>query len=212
MAMGAETRERFQADERAYWEQRDELLRRYAGQWIAVVDGQVVAVGDRSGEVIRAAYQRTGSKVGYVARVGQEDEVYRIRRIHRGYYDASYHSPVPRIAAQARNLEDSSSEAIEFTVDTGADLTVVTEDVADHLGLWEAAWRVAYVAGVGSATEQRQLYAGTVRLADHDVPVEFDCRDDVDENILGRDVINEYSLLVCAKRDQVVFEWVEERG
>src|SRR5437870_6003136 len=98
---GAATQERFRRDERAYWEQREMLLARYPGRWVAIVDGQVVAVGDRSGEVIRAAYERTGSRAGYAAHVGREDEVYRIRRVTRGYYDASYHHAVPKVAAEA---------------------------------------------------------------------------------------------------------------
>jgi hypothetical protein len=40
--------------------------------------------------------------------------------------------------------------------------------------------------------------------------VTTDCRDDIDEDILGRDAINEFALSVCAKRDQVLFETVED--
>ncbi|MDZ7311724.1 MAG: hypothetical protein ONB45_10640 [candidate division KSB1 bacterium] len=37
-----------------------------------------------------------------------------------------------------------------------------------------------------------------------------DCRDDFDENLLGRDVINEFEMTVWAKRDVVRFEWVSD--
>jgi hypothetical protein len=78
--MTAETKKQFEKEEQAYWQQRDALLKQYRGKWVAVVGGQVVAAGDHSGEVIREAHRKTGSKVGYVAHVGYEDEVYRIRQ------------------------------------------------------------------------------------------------------------------------------------
>ena len=115
--MTEEARNQFEAEQQAYWAQRDELKERYSGRWVAIVGGHVVAVGDDSGAVIREAFQKTGSRIGYVGRVGHEEIVYRIRRV--------------------------------------------------------------------------------------------DCRDDVDENILGRDVLNEFRLTLCAKQDQVEFEWAD---
>jgi predicted aspartyl protease len=208
--MSAETKRRFEQEEQAYWQQRDELLKQYRGQWVAIVGGQVVAVGNQSGEVIRQAYQKTGSKVGYVAHVGYEDVVYRIRQVTVGHYDHSYAPPMPRVVASAHHLIDVASADVEFVVDTGADLTILRDAIADAVGLWDSAWRTAKIAGMGAAPESRQLYAVTIRLADHDVAVEVDCRDDLDEDILGRDVINEFALMVCAKRDQVEFTWVED--
>jgi hypothetical protein len=76
MPMSQETQERFKAEEQAYWQQRDELLQRYPGQWVAVVGGEVVAAGDDSGAVIREAFRKTGSRVGFVQRVGDEDRVH----------------------------------------------------------------------------------------------------------------------------------------
>jgi hypothetical protein len=49
-----------------------------------------------------------------------------------------------------------------------------------------------------------------VEIAGQTVLVTTDCRDDIDEDILGRDAINEFALSVCAKRDQVLFETVED--
>lgn len=212
MSMKAETKKQFEQEEQAYWRQRTELLKRYRDKWVAVVGGQVVATGDRSGEVIREAHQKTGSTVGYVVHVGHEDEVQRIRQVAAGYYDHVYSLPLPKVITSVRHLTDGAAMEVELIVDTGADLTVVRHTVADVLGLWDSPWRTANIAGVGSASESRQLYAGIVRLADHDTTVEVDCRDDIDEDILGRDVINEFSLTVCAKRGQVEFEWVPTSG
>ncbi|MDQ3812541.1 MAG: DUF5678 domain-containing protein [Armatimonadota bacterium] len=207
--MSAETQQKFEQEKQAYWQQRDELLKQYRGKWVAIVGGQVVAVGDRSGEVIREAYRKTGSTVGYVAHVGFEDAIYRIRQVSAGHYDHSYYTPAPKVIAQVRHLRDDVSVETEFVVDTGADLTVLRSEFADDLDLWDSAWRTANIASISAVPEPRQLYSGTVRLADYDVEVQVDCRDDLDENILGRDVINEFALTVCSKRDQVEFEWVD---
>ena len=43
----AETQQRFRQEEAAYWQQRDELLKLYPGKWVAIVGGQVVAVGEQ---------------------------------------------------------------------------------------------------------------------------------------------------------------------
>jgi predicted aspartyl protease len=207
MPMSAETKDRFEQEERAYWQQRPELLNRNAGQWVAIVGGQVVATGDSSGAVIREAYRKTGSRIGYVARVGHEDELYRIRRVTSGYHDRSYNCPIPRVVASTSHLMGSPSADVDFVVDTGADLTILQEKVANQLGVWDSAWRSVRVAGVGAVPQVRSLYAVSVCLDNHDVPVEVDCRDDIDEDILGRDVINEFTLTVCAKRDEVYLEW-----
>jgi predicted aspartyl protease len=210
MPMSTEEKQRFEQEERAYWQQRDELVKQYRGQWVAIVGGQVVAVGDHSGEVIRQAHQKTGSRVGYVAHVGYEDVVYRIRQVTVGHYEHSYDPPMPRVVASVHHLIDAASIDVEFVVDTGANLTILRNAIADAVGLWDSAWRTAKIAGMGATPESRQLYAATIRLADHDIAVEVDCRKDLDEDILGRDVINEFALTVCAKRDQVEFEWVED--
>jgi hypothetical protein len=96
MQMSDAVRERFEEEKQAYWQQREDLPKRFAGKWVAVVGGQVVATGDSSGAVLRAAYDRTGSTVGYVAHVGHEDEVLRVRQVTTGSYDASYPLPIPR--------------------------------------------------------------------------------------------------------------------
>jgi hypothetical protein len=209
MPMDGQAKEQFEREKQAYWQLRNELLRQYADKWVAVVGGRVVATGDTSSGVIREAHEKTGSKMGYVAHVGHEDEVLRIRQVTQGYHDSAYDRPLPRVVAQGRHFTDAASQDIDFVVDTGADLTLLRHTVADSLGLWDSVWRTANIAGVGATPQTRLLYAATVNLADHDIAVEVDCRDDLDEDILGRDVINEFALTVCAKRDQVEFEWIE---
>jgi hypothetical protein len=38
--MRAETRQRFEQEEQAYWQQREELLKQYEGKWVAIIGGQ----------------------------------------------------------------------------------------------------------------------------------------------------------------------------
>ncbi len=208
MALNPRATDAFAREEQAYWALREELLRLFPGQWVAVVGGEVVAVGTDSSEVIREAIRKTGRTTGYVGHVGQEDEVYRIRRVHMGHYDRSRHRPIPMMHAAVSHITGTGEVAVALLVDTGADLTVLSADVADAAGLWDCPWRTARIAGVGAKPEARTLYVALVNVAGQEVLVEADCRDDLAENIMGRDVINEFSLTVCAKRDQVTFEHV----
>ncbi len=53
--------ERYFRDERWIFERMRELQERYANQWIAVVNGEVVASGSVLAEVERLAQERTGA-------------------------------------------------------------------------------------------------------------------------------------------------------
>jgi hypothetical protein len=72
----------FEREKRAYWQMRAELLKQYAHRWVAVVGGEVAAVGDSPTEVILAAYQASHSPVGYVNKVGDEAQA-RYRNLQR---------------------------------------------------------------------------------------------------------------------------------
>lgn len=80
MRMSPEAEQRLEREEAAYWRQREELLGMYEGRWVAVVGGEVVAVGDKPGSVIQEAVRKTGSTSGFVTCVGHEEAHYRIRR------------------------------------------------------------------------------------------------------------------------------------
>ena len=123
MPTDADAQERFDGEQRAYWQQRDELLQKYAGKWVALVGGQVVAFGDQMNKVAAEAWRKTGSGLMYVNLVGGED-----------------------------------------------------------------------------------VYNALVRISGQSVLATADCREDLGEDILGRDVINEFSMTLCQKRDQVEFE------
>jgi predicted aspartyl protease len=208
--MSAEAKQRFEQEEQAYWQQRDELLQRYAGKWVAVVAGQVAAVGDQMNKVAAEALQKTGSGLMYVNLVGGEDIVLRVRSASSGYYDQGYTPPMPSIEAPVTDVRQSASVDVSFVVDTGADLTLLRSDIADEVDLWNDTAGRLHVAGIGGSPAIRQLYNALVQIAGETILVTADCRDDIDEDILEPDAINEFSLTVCAKRAQVLFERIDD--
>jgi hypothetical protein len=131
--MSVEARQRFEQEEQAYWQQRDELLKQYAGKWVAIVGGQVVAAGDQMNRVAAEALRKTGSGLMYVNLVGGEGVVLRVRSASSGYYDQSYAPPMPMLTAPVSDVRLSASTDVSFVVDTGADLTLLRRDVADQL-------------------------------------------------------------------------------
>lgn len=75
----------FEAEKRAYWQVRDELLNKYSHQWVAIVGGQVVAVGDSADQVMETAFERVQARAMYINKVGDEDTALRkkIRQVER---------------------------------------------------------------------------------------------------------------------------------
>lgn len=210
MPLSAETQQRFEQEERAYWQQRDELLKQYAHKWVAIVGGQVVAVGEQMHKVAAEALRKTGSGLMYVNLVGGEDIVLRIRQVTSGHYNLAYAPPLPMVTAPVSDVRMNASTEVTFVVDTGADLTLLQSDVAEQANLWGDVAGRLQVASLGGTPQRRQLYNALVHIGGQAVLVTADCRDDIGEDILGRDVINEFALTVCTKRNQVEFEWVED--
>lgn len=198
MQSSEERREQFLAEERAYWAQRDELLSRHEGQWVAVVGGNVVAVGDQMNQVARDAFSRTGSPVMFVTLVGEEDFEITVRQVAAGRYDREYVPTMPKVMATISDMGGLRSGSVDFIVDTGADITVLTDRVAGPLELRMSPIAWARVGGLTGERERRILYGVRITLAGRPVTVTADLRGDIAEDILGRDVINEYELTLCA--------------
>ena len=126
----------FEEDKQAYWRVRDELLAKYAGKWVAVHKGRVVAVGDDLISVAHKAVAQDG--YAYTNKVGEEDKiVVRTRRVTFPY-DGGY-GPVamPRVTAVVRNPRDTRSKRITDAIpDTGADVTCLPEPDCQDLNLY----------------------------------------------------------------------------
>lgn len=209
MQSSEERRKQFLAEERAYWSQRDELLSHHEGQWVAIVGGQVVAVGDQMNQVARDAFSRTGSPVMFVTLVGEEDFEITVRQVAAGRYDREYVPTMPKVVAAVSDMGGGRSGVVDFIVDTGADITVLTDRAAEPLELRMSPIAWARVGGLTGARERRILYGALVTLAGKAVTVTADLRADIAEDILGRDVINEYELTLCAQDGVVRFRSCE---
>jgi hypothetical protein len=148
-----EAHQRFEREKQAYWAMREELLKQYLGQWVAVVNGQVVAAGNKMGKVMEEAFRKTSSKVMYVSEVGHEDRVLRIRQIATGKYDRNYRPAAPITTTPVSDLVETVPVTVDFLVDTGADLTVLRGDVAVKLNLFDAPAGFIHIGGVGVKPE-----------------------------------------------------------
>jgi len=114
MIIKEETRQRFEREKQAYWAMREELLKQYFGKWVAVVDGQVVAVRDQMGKAMAEAYNKTKSTVMFVSEVGNEDRVLRIRQTSLGQYDRVYNPALPTITTPVSDLLETVSVKTNF--------------------------------------------------------------------------------------------------
>ena len=94
-------------------------------------------------------------------------------------------------------------------MDTGADVSLLTEEICTALSLHDSPAGTALVRGLGVPAEHRVLCDAIISIGDHAIAVSVDCREDLNENILGRDVINEFDLTLCAKRGEVNFKWID---
>jgi hypothetical protein len=77
----------FEQDRLDYWAMRDELLAKYAGKWVDVHNGRVLAVADEPVSIMEQALAEDG--YAYTNKVGDEDKiVVRQRRLSFRYDDA----------------------------------------------------------------------------------------------------------------------------
>jgi hypothetical protein len=195
-------------EEQAYWRIRDSLLDQYRGKFVPIVNGEVVASGDQMSKVSAAAYRTTGSKVKFVTLVGEEDFEFVIRQTSGRFIGGSRYE-LPVVDASVSDLDASQELIAQFVVDTGADISILAEPSWSELELWRSPAGFASIRGIAGPAERRAMYDATIRIGGYAVDVAVDVRDDLAENILSRDVINEFALSLCAKRNQIIFDWVD---
>src|SRR2546421_2520641 len=156
--------------------------------------------------VTQEADERTQAEAMFVAQIGNERLELVIRTAAVGEYDTRYPRAMPIIDVSVANPRYSELLIEPFIVDTGSDITLVQDSLADRLDLWRLPSGRAEVSGIGSPPTQRQLFRARLTVAGVSSIVRVDCRDDISENILGRNIINLYAVFLCAKRDEVRFE------
>jgi hypothetical protein len=96
---------------------RDNLMKDHYGQWVAVVNGQVVSTGKKRGQVGYEAFLKTGSGVCFCAKVGFEDRILRFRQVASGYFDLDYDPSLPKAKILISDLRKSASESVDFLID-----------------------------------------------------------------------------------------------
>lgn len=70
--------EAFEQERRAFERLKPELLRTHRGQWVAILNGQVVESGSDKIEVLDRVYARFGYRPVYVQRVEEQPHIYKI--------------------------------------------------------------------------------------------------------------------------------------
>lgn len=126
----------FEQDRLDYWGMRNELLAKYAGKWVAVHKGRVIAVADEPLSIMEQALAEDG--YAYTNKVGDEDKiVIRQRRVSFPYDDAYSPTPLPRMAAVLHNFPQTKSKTVTDAIpDTGADVTCLPMDDCQDLDLF----------------------------------------------------------------------------
>lgn len=74
-----ESYESFMKEWNSYWALRDQIIRKYPGQFVAICGEEICAVADTLEEAAREAERKVGSRPMYVAKVGEELAPYMIR-------------------------------------------------------------------------------------------------------------------------------------
>ncbi len=156
----------FQKEKEAYWQLRDELLKTHLQQWVAIADGKVVAAGDSADDALAMAYQRVGPRPLYINKVGTEETASRkkIRQIESARYSTDYDPPMPMLTIEITNPKMTERTRVNFILDTGADISVLQEDVCAGLGLGDFLAEEALVTGIGESWEPWTLYAASITL------------------------------------------------
>jgi hypothetical protein len=66
------------AEERTFYKKRARLLRRYEGQFVALLHGRVIGHGPSDEELARQMFEKYGDKPFFIQRVEKEPTVYEL--------------------------------------------------------------------------------------------------------------------------------------
>lgn len=154
----------FEQDRQAYWAMRDGLLAQYAGKWVAVHKGRVVAVGDDPLAIMEQALTEDG--YAYTNKVGEEDKiVIRQRRMSFSYDDTYAPTPLPRVTAVLHNFPQTRSKTVTDAIpDTGADLSCLPEKDCQDLDLFLFPYYSGISHPFGGVSRQVTFYVARVEI------------------------------------------------
>ncbi|KPV65379.1 MAG: hypothetical protein AOA65_0241 [Candidatus Bathyarchaeota archaeon BA1] len=199
MGLCGEAKRKFDLEKEAYWEMRDELLKKYEGKWIAIVRGRVVAVGDTSYDVVEKASKIRVCGPIYINKVGEEKNVVRrYRRYGRSWlYDMEYDPPAPVVKGKLLKFDESLMvKEDKLLLDTGSDGSALSDVICKSLNVYEDPIGVFMVSGIGVRAEERVIYRARVDIDGFRAIAHVDCRDDITEVVLGREVLNRFRIIL----------------
>lgn len=117
-------------------------------------------------------------------------------------YDDSYDPPAPIVPLYLSNASGSDGIIVPALVDTGADATVVSEEVAEQLALPVVGY--AEISGVGGTAREVALHAALLRLGGAELMVKVAAFDD--ECIVGRDLLSRFVTRLDGPNKTLSFE------
>lgn len=202
--------EAYLANEKVYWQQREQLVQRLANKWVAVHNGQVVAVGEDMATVMDEVGKQ-GLCDAYIEKVGGEsDTVFTIRhRREIGFaYDSSYIPPIPRIEVKFLNFQQSHHATYTDVIpDTGADNTVLPFGDCAAASIFSSPFYSSFSRGIDSVPTPTLLYRSFAEIGGHLSAALIEPHPTFDGRLLGRDVLNTFVTIFDGPRRMTTFQF-----
>lgn len=197
--------EDFLANEEHYWRVREELLKQYRGSWIAIHKGQVVASSKDIWEITEAVGKLNCH--AYIAKVGEEDAVFRVRRQEFAYDQGYRPFALPQAEATFFNFACTSAKFYSNVIpDTGADLSILPEQDCLDIDLFSSPYFRTLTRGIVGASVPVVVYRGNVEVNGQRFPSLIQFVPGGNERMLGRDVLNQMRVIFDAPANKVIFE------
>ncbi len=117
--------------------------------------------------------------------------------------DENYYPPFPWCLVDVYNLPKTKKVTIKGYIDTGSDGTIITTAIDKELQLHRHPIAIAETVSIGGKPEVRPLYATIFVVTRVEVVTAVDIRDDVEEVLLGRDILRHLSLNVNWKEGTI---------
>jgi hypothetical protein len=202
--------EAYLANEKVYWQQREQLVQRLANKWVAVHNGQVVTIGEDMATVMDEVGKR-GLCDAYIEKVGGEsDTVFTIRqRREIGFaYDSSYPPPIPRIEVKFLNFQQSHHAIYADVIpDTGADNTVLPFENCAAVSIFSSPFYSSFSRGIDSAPTPTLLYRCFAEIGGHLSAALIEPHPTFDGRLLGRDELNSFVTIFDGPRRTTTFQF-----
>jgi Family of unknown function (DUF5678) len=196
----------FLENERAYCEMRDQLLARYAGQWVAIHKRQVVSAGTDVFAVMDAAWQTGGHP--YIALVGAEDKpVIKIRREEFAYDSGYWPAALPLITVTFLNHQATRSQVFgKVIADTGADVSVLPDRDCEAFDLFSSPALPIIASGIAGPGRPALIYRGKADINGFRTSALTQSLAGATDRIVGRDVLNHHRVVFDGPQQRVMFE------